>query len=54
MSGIKLLAPIILDNVANEPKDKLIEEDTRLDKLFSITLGRLLGNGSHQDATSSV
>ena len=53
LSGIKLLAPIILDDVANEPKDKLIEEDTRLDKLSSITLGRLLGNSSHQDATNS-
>ena len=53
LPGIKLLAPIILDDVANKPKDKLIEEDTRLNKLSSITLGQLLGTDSNQDTTNS-
>ncbi len=54
LSGLKLLAPIVLDDVANEFKNRLMEEDAHLDKLTSITLGRLLASGSIQNATSIV
>lgn len=52
LSDLKLLVSIILDNIANQFKDKLIEEDVRFDKLSSIILGCLLGNSTHQNATS--
>lgn len=40
--GLKLLASIVFDNIANEPQNWLMEEDVYPDKLTSITLGRLL------------
>ena len=49
---IKLLVLIIFNNVANESKDKLIEEDTHFNKLSFIIFGQLLGTGLYQDATN--
>lgn len=42
--GLQLLAQIILDNIANKPKNQLIEEHVRLDKLTSIIYDQLLAS----------
>lgn len=52
--GLKLLAIIFLDNIANKPKNRLVEEDTCLNKLFSIIFNWLFASNSVQNIASII
>lgn len=52
--SLKLLTPIVLNNVINKPKNRLVKKDTYLNKLFSIISSSLLASNVVENAASMI